>query len=224
MAQVLLRDDSSTKLYSLIGNNMNKKHSTSGFTLIEILVSVALLGIMSGIGISLYAIINGAVVKANTINRLQSEGSAVFERLERSVRSAIVVENTNCKEANDACLHLTIPTDSIEYNSNGGCQLVDYYYNKPDGGNGKLWVQSYRNDGTSCGDKHELFTSDGPGSISVEAISGTPMFDVVESKVSPDHVTVSLNLFDGWSADAQQRAKRIKVPFITSISLRSYTR
>ena len=53
-----------------------------GFSLIELLISIALLGIMGGIGVSIFAVINSSYNTANALSKMQTQGSQVLEVLE----------------------------------------------------------------------------------------------------------------------------------------------
>ena len=93
---------------------IQKQHnlaSTAGFTLVELLVSIALLSIMAGIGISIYAVINSSYDQSQALSLMQTQGSQVLEVIERSIRGsnrAEVISDSNCAE--DLCLVIGVPS------------------------------------------------------------------------------------------------------------------
>jgi prepilin-type N-terminal cleavage/methylation domain-containing protein len=208
--------------------------SQPGFSLIEILVSIALLSIMSSIGVSLYAIVNNSYSRANSISRIQSQGSSVMEGIERNIRSSInattspdyscpttiTVNGTPATVAQ--CLSLQMPNDSIEY-KNTQCEITEYdWVDKTATTNGRLLRATKLADGTICngGMPADLFNSDTSKGISVEVVNGqTGVFVATVPSSSPTNVTAAINLLDGVALGGV----RSQVPFITTISLRDYS-
>ena len=99
-------------------------HGQQGFSLIELLVSMALLSIMAGIGLSVFAIINTSYNQSQALSKMQTQGSQVLEVIERSIRGGSNVEVVDssadgCDRA--ACLKIEIPSSSLVYQINGGC-------------------------------------------------------------------------------------------------------
>jgi prepilin-type N-terminal cleavage/methylation domain-containing protein len=201
----------------------------SGFSLIEILVSIALLSIMSGIGISLFAIVNNSYNRANTISAIQSQGSSLMEQIERSIRSAsaaTVSPDYGCLSGASQCLSLAMPTDSLEYQTNGNCEVTEYDWIAPtSSSNGRLQRAWKNKDGSACnGSATDLFSIDAKDGISVERVNGqTGVFAVTTSANSPTSVLVALDLKQGVSLKpASGDDNRSQVPFITTVSLRKY--
>ena len=199
---------------------------SNGFSLIEILVSIALLSIMSGIGMSLYAIVNNSYTRANNISKIQSQGSSIMENIERNVRSALSVTTApsySCPNGTTECLSLNMPSSSIEYQNSGNCPITEYDWIAPSGTttNGLL-KKAWKNiDGSACnGTAADLFNTDPAKGISVELVNGqSHVFSVTSSATSPDSVLIAMNLTDGVAIGSS----RSQVPFITTISLRTYS-
>jgi prepilin-type N-terminal cleavage/methylation domain-containing protein len=201
-------------------------NTSAGFSLIEILVSIALLSIMSGIGVSLYAIVNNSYTRANTISAIQSQGSSVMEGVERNVRSALSATTSpdyTCPSGTE-CLSLTMPNSSIEYRNSGNCPVTEYDWIAPNPPttNGRLQKAWKNADGSACNGSSptDLFNSDATKGISVEKVNGQDhIFSVTTSVNSPTNVLVAMNLMDGVKLNNSTRSQ---VPFITTISLRTY--
>jgi prepilin-type N-terminal cleavage/methylation domain-containing protein len=205
----------------------NSAYSKSGgFSLIEVLVTVALLSIMSGIGISLYAIINNSYNRAKSISDIQSQGSSIMEQIERSVRSGVSIssDTADCTGSPKACIAITLPPDSLDYKVNGGCDIVEYSYVMATAqDNGTLTRYLKRKDGSNCGGTVQMFDTDNRKGISVEEVAGLPVFNLVQESTGQPHVTVALRLVQGVALKGSPD-KRSQVPFITTISLRDYSK
>src|SRR4051794_24291809 len=94
-----------------------------GFTLIEILVSIGILSILGGIGVTIYAITSSSFQRADAVNTLQSSGSQVLEMISRSVHSGVDLNvwdadnnPSDCTVANHPCeAVITEPINSLDY-------------------------------------------------------------------------------------------------------------
>ena len=202
----------------------------AGFTLVEVLVSIGLMSIMAGIGISLFAIINSSYERANTISNIQSQGSSVMEQVERSIRSASSATTSpsyGCPSGVTGCLSLTIPSDSIEFQTSN-CEVTEYSWTAPTAStNGRLQRTWRHRDGSACtSPTADLFDTSPTKGVSVELVAGqSSIFTITTSASSPDNVVIAMNLLQGVSLKpASAPDTRSQVPFITTISLREYTK
>lgn len=146
-----------------------------------------------------------------------------MEQIERSVRSSVAVSDdlSNCASGADSCLTVTVPPDSLDYQTNGNCDLVIYRHEKPTANtNGKLSRALQHKDGTSCGSTIDLFDTDSQKGISVEQIGTQPVLDVEPAVTGQDRVIITMDLMQGVALGG---ANRSHVPFITTISLRDYS-
>lgn len=207
--------------------------SQAGFSLIELLVSMALLGIIAGIGVSLFAVINNAYNRADAVSRMQTQGQQMMEQLERSIRSASEVAivagtddlNDDCTA--NQCLILTIPTASIEYTLNGQCQTTAYSWSDANftpglQANGSLKRYTPAGSSGSCTlGTIDMFDTNTRTGISVEPTSGNVFTLSTASSIT--NVSISFNLTQGVERKPASGAdNRAKVPLKTTTSLRNY--
>lgn len=201
----------------------------SGFSLIEILVAIALLSIMSGIGVSLYAIINNAYSRAHTISTIQTRGSSAMEVVERSIRSSTkAVTPATC--SGTSCLLLTISANSSVYKDYNirpsatptNCTKMRYVFTSESQGNNGTLVRQWLDDNeNSCGPTSEasinLFSIGNTptrDSINVRTLDGAPIFVLNEPADGVKSVLIRLNLAQGGVSNAPS------VPITTTVSLR----
>lgn len=194
---------------------MHTQRSTTGFSLIEILVSIALLSLMSGIGISLYAIVNNSYSRANTISNIQSQGSSMMEQMERTVRSATNATVSTPCDGTGCTLTLTVPTQSLDYQTKN-CTTIAYAWQQSNGTLTRSW-QNCSNGDTSG--SIALFDTTSNASITVDKIATADSIFTLNSSVNgaPTSVLVSMNLLQGGGVSNPSQ-----VPFVTTISLRDY--
>jgi prepilin-type N-terminal cleavage/methylation domain-containing protein len=205
------------------------QHETLGFTLIEILVSMALLSILAGIGVSMFGIVNNSYNRANRINTIRTQGSQALEQLERSIRGATSA-STDCTNGTTNCsLVLVFPTDSIDYISNGaGCTQITYAWIKPDFSaktNGQLTSQYGNCTPGPAPSLASLFDADNQVGVSVEAASSaTPIFTINNpaSGNSTPTITTKFTLWEGVKNSSATPTNRANVPYTSTTSLRNY--
>lgn len=203
--------------------------SSQGFSLIELLVSIALLGIIAGIGVSLFAIINNAYNRADAVSRMQTQGQQSLEQVERSIRSASGVQllsSTDPGCSATQCLVLTVPAASIEYTLNGGCSLTGYSWTDANFTQGSIANGSLKRysptggSGTCSAAPIELFDADPSTGISVEPNGGDVFTVNTSSAIS--NVAISLTLTQGAQMKPSGNDTRVKVSLKTTTSMRKY--
>jgi prepilin-type N-terminal cleavage/methylation domain-containing protein len=203
--------------------NAISHHQAAGFSLIELLVSIALLGILGGIGVSIFAVINNSYDSANALSRMQTQGSQVLEVLERSIRGSTNIEERGngggC--ANDRCLIITIPSNSIEYSINGGCAKTVYGWTAETGSTNGQLVRYYLTDTNSqCNGSVpiQLFDTDPRAGVSVQQKDGsTNIFTTNTGAEGISSVTINMVLSEGVNI-----SNPITIPLRTTVSLRYY--
>lgn len=198
-----------------------------GFSLIEVLVAIALISILSGIGVSLYAIVNNSYSRAHTISTIQSRASSAIETLERSIRSATEATSPSCS-ASSCSLLLSIAANSTmfsEYNNSSNpasnCTKVLYTFTAGNGNDNGTLTRQWQNDaGTSCGGSGivNVFNSSNPpnrDSISVKTLSGADIFFLNAPDDGVKSVLVRMDLRQGGGV-----TNAASVPITTTVSLR----
>lgn len=213
-------------MIKLLRKQANSITAGEGFTLIELLVSIALLSIVGGIGISVFAIINTSYNQSNALSLMQSQGSQVLEVMERSIRGSSGVETatngqSGCLDTH--CLVVEVPTSSIEYSINGQCSYTIYGWTGERSSspvrNGTLSRYYVDNYGSLCNGSVPivLFDDDPRHGISVQQLDGD-IFKVVTGNDGIDSVNISFNLSSGVAISADHA----NVPLRTTVGLRDY--
>ena len=193
-------------------------YSQKGFTLIEILVTVAILGLISTAAISIFNSMSAAYNKSSIINELREEGSRVMDDMERLVRAS---SDASCIDAAGSLmtcptsgLGLTLNEGSLEYSQNGGCKEVQFQKqsaaNKNDHVSKLLSVCEVGAIGAG-----EMTNTDRTSGVNVSALT----FSVTGT--GPKVVKISLNLEQGLAAAARQDYQA-SVNLETTVSTRSY--
>jgi len=184
-------------------------NNTRGFTLIEILISIGVFGMIRGLAIGIFLSLSAAYDRADVVSTLNSEGNRVIEIVSRMVKSSSNVT----EQVTPAGLILILPTESLEYETNGRCHTVVI----EDDGTGGIEKYSTASDciGTPiCPSTAPcLLTS---SKVTVQSFSTT----VVEGGLNPDQVSISYELTqDASLSDTSQQGA---IEFARTISSRSY--
>lgn len=182
---------------------MKYKHSKPGFTLLELLIVVAILGmVMVGVTQMLATTLSGAG-KSNALQSAKENGQSIMATMERIVRRAKQV-NTCTGGMGNGTLEVVVAEDSgdVTYSfTKPGGQTQFFYYNDGLGGgdinllSDGTYIQSF-----SCG-RIEYFQAGNPG-------PGKPVV-----------LTLSLNLYKS-AASAEDQV--LNQSFYTTVSLRTY--
>lgn len=201
----------------MIFDIFNSRRSRGGFTLVEILVAIGILGVIGGIAVTIFTSITNAYNKSLIINELQQEGSRVMEGISSVVQSGESLSGggTGLIVVNDEL--------GLEYLSNGNCKTTIFTLYPAVSGvsNGRL-IKSYEDkDGNLCSSGiggGAITDSDSVSGISVTAAS----FQIFPGGgVWPDRVEVMLTIEQGEEAPARQDYQS-KAELRSTISTRSY--
>ncbi len=205
-----------------------------GFSLIELLVSMALIGILAGVGGSIFIMVNNANSRSVALSKLQTQNSQNSEVLERAIRSSgkATVLNPNvegCLSDATSCLQLQIVTSSIEYNLNNNCYYTYYAWYAPTAtANGRL-VRYFRNQSLAncpiaASQPFDLFDTDPASGASVESGSAGPSIFLVKlGDEGINTVLVTAKLAQGVTFKPSSGAdNRVTVNMRSSANLRNY--
>lgn len=102
-------------------NNFNRKKLTSGFTLIEVLIYVAILGIISVAVITASVTIMSSFNKTKVTRNILESGNNSLERMTREVRQAASVDIVNSSLGSHPGVLVLNSTDSV-----GGPRVVKF--------------------------------------------------------------------------------------------------
>lgn len=187
-------------------NKINK----AGFTLVELLLVVAIIGIVAGIGGDMFATVMRAYRRAELFSYTERVGNSVLTQIEQDLRAASLVTIPNGNT-----LNLSIPTAS------GGTVSKSYVFTPCSGANeGAVTL-----DGTS------IFTSIGTNTflatkLYVAPYSGNPIFSIQQDSTNRySIVTVAFYVYSGASSGANspcssEPLRITKSLFTTSVNLR----
>ncbi len=213
----------SSKLKFKIKNFSTTNHkpqttNQTGFTLIEILVTVAILGLISTVAISIFTSMTAAYNKSSIINELREEGSRVMDDMERLVRSSSEANCINAAGSPTTCptsgLGLTLSEGSLEYLQNGSCKEVKFQ--KQSAANKNDHIYKFLSDcevgAIGAGEMTNIDTTSGVNVL-------TLTFNVTGS--DPKVVKIYLTLEQGLAAAGRQDYQA-NVNLETTVSTRSY--
>lgn len=184
-----------------------------GFTLIEVLVSMGVLSIISGIAITIFVTVSSSYDKANVIKTLNSEGNQVMERVTRAVRSA-----TGATQVSPSRLRLEIPreSDNLEYSNNGECTQIEIF---KDGTNIKKQAIN-----SSCDDLGNApCTESAPCLLTNDNVEVTDLvFGVTVNNNGPEHIKINLSLRQDPSLSNPDPQQQASVDFESTVLTRGY--
>lgn len=145
-------------------NQRNKEQKRkSGFTLLEIIVSIAVLGILIGASVTIFTTISRSSFQARTRQDMTNIGYKLMDLMASTIRNGSVVVANACGSGYSSTMIVTNPTDSLEYLSNGSCAKTVFSLSVGVNGNGVI-SKTYRNaNDTNC------VSGIGAGSISDDA-------------------------------------------------------
>lgn len=203
--------------------NPPSSRMANGFSLIELLVSMGLLAIIGGIGVSIFAIINTSYNQSNALSQMQTQGSQVLEVIERSVRGASNIHTASSGSdgcLNTLCLIAEIPSNSIEYEINGQCSQTVYGWNNETASQNGTISRYYLDDFNNLcnGTPIVLFDDHTYTGISVTELDGEDVFTVIDGPDGVDAVEIAFNLSSGVDVPTDHA----NVPLRTTVGLRDY--
>lgn len=173
---------------------------SSGFTLIEILMALAVLGIVAGVSVTVFLSVMQSYTKSVIINKLRSEGSRVMEDLSRVVKGGNELIGVGAGPPYEN-LTVILDRESLEYAQNGNCETVNFVYQLAgsDYNNGILKNLSDC-DGTKVGEG-EITDDDWITGVNVSSVSYT----VTDGGgLRPDQINIELVLEQGLGAPSRK--------------------
>lgn len=187
-----------------------------GYTLIEILITIAIVSIIAGVTITTYLSAYRSYVASQILNQLQEDGERIMKQVERSVRSSVRAQ------VQAGRLILELDVDSLEYQQNGGCRTILYRGVMPSlNANGQIEVV-IPGGVPSC-----ALIGGGPLN-SVDPVTGVSVEDVMFSVVdnaatNTQTVTISFTLRQGVRS-ATRTTYDVSLPMQSVITTRQYVR
>lgn len=200
-------------------NNI-KKEKTFGFTLIEILVVISILGVLFVIGANVFSYILKGSDKANVMAEINENGAYVLDNIIRSVRSSSLIKS--CTNARldlwnqDQTGYSVIRTSTANFSKldgKSGCSLLD----------SNCYSVNYVEMLNSCDPKV------GDASCTSSTLSNTHPLNGVNVKslsfdcpLSSNPSVITLNLTLKQGAARQSNEAETEVPFKTSVEIRTF--
>lgn len=187
-----------------------KKVEQLGFTLVELLLVVGIIGIVAGIGGDMFATVMRAYRRAELFSYTERVGNSVLTQIEQDLRSASLVNIPNSNT-----LELSIPTSS------GGTISKTYSFTPC----------TSTNAGTVLLDSNSIFTSSQTNTflgttVYVNTYNGAPIFSMQQDSTNRySIVTVAFYLYSGSPSGASTPCSNdllrvTKSLFTTSVNLR----
>ncbi len=192
----------------------------SGVTLIEVIVALAVLAILSTVGVGIFLSINNAYSKSEINNRLRQEGLRVMEEMSRVIKSGSNLNGVgNCNGAVCDGLEITVSPQSLEYAQNGNCEKVVFQYQNADS-NRNNYINKTLSGGSSCSPvgAGAITSTDRRRGVDVNLLE----FTVTDGGgVYPDRVKIKMVLQQGLDVPQRQEYKG-QVTLEEIISTRGY--
>ena len=193
---------------------MTKMHpsptSERGFTLIEVLISIGVMSLISGIIITIFLAISSAYDKASVVSSVNQDGSRIMEQVVRAIRNGTEAVET----FSPVGITLTVPRTSgnLEYSSNGGCTTVNLYFDDT--------TDSLKKSASSCDGTAVCSTASPCTLTSADVTVSSATFSVIANDDGPDQVHVDFVLRQKPSlSDPEQQASQ---EFERTVSTRGY--
>ncbi|MCA9391847.1 type II secretion system protein [candidate division WWE3 bacterium] len=197
------------KIITTIKNN-------EGFTLVELLVTITVLGVITGVMITTFISLSSAYDKADVITQINHEGLRSMEQIVRMVRNSYNATVNGTTE-----LILDIPDDSsnVEYSTNGSCKTVTltHVVNQPSSPNVITKVASDCAGTPSC-------SALAPCSLTSSDVSVNNLdFTLKEGGTDPDLVTITFDLEQGKDSSLNlDTAEKSSLEFVRNVLTRGY--
>ncbi len=196
-------------------------NENNGYTLIEILITIAILGIITGVTITTYLSAYRSYVASQILNQLQEDGERIMKQIERSARASVSAQVF----ASGRELRLVLDADSLEYQQNGGCRNIRYVATaQTSSANGRFELSL--SPSATCTSPGGLVgggvlnSTDTRGGVSVEQVT----FSVADNPATNTQtITVRFTLRQGVQSTTRNTYE-IALPMQSVISTRQYVR
>ena len=195
-----------------------------GVTLIELIVALAVLAVVAGVGITIFLSINQAYSKSVIIGKLRTEGTRVMEEMSRVIRSGTNLEGVSgtCSGSPPVCtgLHVDLNKNSLEYEQNGNCETVEFQLVGADAAHNNRITKAVTG-GTECVSPigaGVVTDDDRTTGVDVQNLE----FTIIDGGgVYPDKVTINLKLGQGLDVPSRREYKAV-VNLRETVSTRQY--
>lgn len=181
-----------------------------GFTLVELLIGIAVIGIVLNVGLAVVASIIRSSTKSNVFNTVKQNGDLAMETMVRSVRSAVgVCHSSDMKQllfysrAVATCSPLPPDTPVMRFQCIEGTALV----------NGA--IKKVENEGSAIPITNE--SPDDP-KRGVKVLEGSCFFEA--SSTVPKRVTIKFTLTQGVGLTTTE--SQVTIPFESEVTLRNF--
>lgn len=195
----------------------------AGVTMMELLVAMALIGLIAGIGTTIFSTLLQAYSKAVIVNRLRSEGARVMEDISRVVRDADELEVYSggawVLSGSGERLRVTLHEDTLEYEENENCSQVTYILQEPVSQNGRVY-KDLAGDDCPASPSQEGVLTDTNLVRGIDVYSLT--FELSDGGLShPDSVQITMVLRQGLQAPNREESAA-EIEFKNTMSTRDY--
>lgn len=177
----------------------------NGFTMIELLVVLAVLGIIAAIGGEILMTVIRTYNKANIIGELQQNGNYVLSQLEEEIRESGAVSQTSSHDLTVVRRdESTVTYSFIEPSGSGGTCVNGRLERSLDGGAAQVMTNTDNKGGINV-----IFTTPDPSAFEVDATS------------IPNKVNITLKISQACNASTRIDYQAETV-LKTTVSLRTY--
>lgn len=202
-----------------------------GFTIIELLVAIGILGIVAGVGVQIFLTVSKSFAKAQIVSELQQEGSRVIAEISRVVKDAARVEanitgDTTCAGGGaigtfttSNMLEITLNKESLEYKTNGNCLKVIFCRADADATHNNHLYKKLQNCNLAAVGEGELTNSNRATGIDVD--TAQTIFTVSGGGAQPYLVSMDLKLKQGLEVP-QRAIYQAEVEIKNSVSTRNF--
>jgi len=196
------------------GNRFN----IGGFTLIETLLAIAILGVVIGVAVTVFSSISKSQYQARVKQDLTVTGNRIMDIMIKVIRDGSSASAAVCGSGTSTAITVTNLPGSVEYSANGNCPQTVFSQGSGVNSNGII-QKSYPSCGSGIG-AGTITEDNGKSAVDVSTLN----FCVRTIASSPKTLDINMTLSPNkaWSTLAPV-ASQLQTNFSSSVGQRTYT-
>lgn len=198
--------------------NSKKRFNAEGFTLIEMLLAIAILGVVIGVAVTVFSSISKSQYQARVKQDLTVTGNRLMDIMTKVVRDGSSASAAACGSGTSTAVTVTNLSGSVEYSANGNCPQTVFSLGLGVNSNGII-QKSYPGCGSGIG-AGTITEDDGKNAVDVAALN----FCVRSTAGSPKTLDINMTLSPNKTlSNLAPAASQLQTNFSSSVGQRTYT-